>query len=588
MEKSPITESLKRLLPYLKPHKRLLILTLFLGVLLAGVDVLTAEFLKRVMDDVFVAKNVSMLKMAPLLIVGLYGVAGVIRFTHMFFLRYLADVIGFDIRRDLQARYMQLSLSFHAKNSSGSLISKTINDVIQVQLGLSTLADVVREPIAALALLGYAVYTNWKLTLITLLAAPLLILASRSLGRSVRKYSNEMQESWEVLMDVLKETLDGIRVIKAFSIEERMKTRFKNITEHLLMLRRKILGREELAGPVFEFLAAVTLAGILYFAGYQVVRGESTAGEFMAFVLALGLLQKPIKKLQEAHVRLQHTVASGRRIFEILDTPVTVKDPADRGVEARPWPSNWGRIEFKNVQFSYDNHNVLKGVNLTVKRGEMVAIVGPSGSGKSTLVNLLPRFYDVTHGAIEIDGVDIRDLRLKDLRSQIGLVTQDVFLFNESIQENVMAGHGAMEDESQRKVQAAIQAAHAAPFVNNLEKRLQTPVGERGSKLSGGERQRISIARAIYKNTPILILDEATSSLDSESEKIVQQALDELMKGRTTFVIAHRLSTVQRADRIIVVADGAIAEAGSHAELMGRNGMYHRLYTTQFGISANI
>ncbi len=571
---------IKRLLPYLKPYRPTIILTLFLGLCLSGVSLATAKLVQIIIDDIFVAKNQHMLFIAPAIIIALYVVSGCVRFVHMYLLRYTGDVIAFDIRNDLQAKYAWMGLEFHAENASGHLMSKTTNDVSLIQQGVTTLADCVREPVSAIAMLGYLFYTNWKLTCLVMFAAPLVVIVSKSLGRSVRKYSFIQQEIMEMFTNVLKETLDGIRIIKAFSLEKHMEGRFKGTTDKILEIRRKILSREELVGPLFELFAAMTFAGILFFAGSQAVRGETTVGAFMGFVVILGSLQRPIQKLQDAHVRLQHTIAASHRIFDVLDMPQTVREPSEMGRKAVSWPKDWDTITFKNVQFGYKGKPVLKGIDLTVRRGEVVALVGASGAGKTTLVNLLPRFYDVTDGGIEIGDVDVRHMTLADLRSHIGLVTQDVFLFNESIRENIVAGQKIVD---LTRIHDAINAAHAGDFVERMPKGIDTIVGERGSQLSGGERQRISIARALFKNTPVLVLDEATSSLDSESEKIVQAALDELMTGRTTFVIAHRLSTIQKADRIIVLSDGKIIEQGNHSDLLAAQGAYHRLHANQFG-----
>lgn len=574
---------IKRLFPYFKPYKGTIIMTLIVGVALSGITLGSAYLVKKIVDDIFVQKNPHMLVLAPFIIIGLYVVGGVLRFTHMYFLRYTGDVIAIDLRNELQAKYTSLNLDFYAANSTGSLISKNINDVIQVQMGLSLLADAVREPVNLVAILGTLFYINWKLTLLVMVSAPILIIASKSIGQSVRKYSFIQQKIWEDFTSVLKESLDGIRIIKAFNLERHMADRFQDTTTKILAVRRKILSREELAGPVFELLGACTLSGILYYAGYQVIRGESTAGTFMQFVFLLFSLQNPIKKLQDAHVRIQHTVAASQRIFADLDLPTTVRDPEDDGRASVEWPTDWQEIEFKDVHFSYKETPVLRGIDLKVKRGDVVAIVGASGAGKTTLVNLLPRFYDVTNGQIIVGGVEIRDMKVKDLRAHIGLVTQDVFLFNESIRDNVLGGTTGEITKMADSVNRAIDAAHAGDFVSRLPHQLDTVVGERGSQLSGGERQRISIARALFRNTPVLILDEATSSLDSQSEKIVQTALDDLMVGRTTFVIAHRLSTIQKATRILVLSEGRIVEQGNHQELLIKQGAYHRLHISQFG-----
>jgi subfamily B ATP-binding cassette protein MsbA len=581
-------ESIKRLFPYLKPYRGTIIITLFLGVLLGATNLGMAKIVQVVNDDIFIKKDQRMLMIVPIAAVLLYLVMGILRYFHMYMLRYTGDRISVDIRNDLQSQYANLSLDFHTENSSGGLISKTMNDVVLVQLGLTLLADVVREPLTIVALLGYLFYTNWMLASTIFLAAPVVIIASKSLGRSVRKYSHMMQETNEEWTSTIKETVDGIRVVKAFGLENHMIGKFKKVADKFLFTRRKILSREELAGPVFELMAAIVVSGILYFAGWQIIQGKMTPGEFLAIISVLAMLQGPIKKLQDAHVRIQHTIAAAQRVFSIVDTPIKVQDPEKQNRLSKTWPENWDTIDFKNVQFTYGNHPILRGINLTVRRGEVIAIVGASGAGKTTLVNLLPRFYDVQGGQVTIGGTDIRDFKVRDLRGHIGLVTQDVFLFNESIKANILASEGGKSQSGKelmvnnQRVQEALEAAHAASFVNRLPAKTDTIVGDRGAKLSGGERQRISIARAVFKNAPILILDEATSSLDSQSEQEVQRALDELMQGRTTFVIAHRLSTIQKAHRIIVLSEGKIIEEGNHTELLQRQGAYQKLHSIQF------
>jgi subfamily B ATP-binding cassette protein MsbA len=573
-------KDIKRLIPYLKPYQVPIITALILGLVLSAIQVAQAQLVRKITDDVLVGKSPKMLIIIPLAIIAVYFFNGVVRFFHMFLLRFTGEKIAFDIRNELQSRYSNLSLNFHGENSSGSLISKTTNDVINIQAGLGLLADVVKEPITALVFLGYLFHLNWKLTLLSIVSLPVLILASRNLGRSVRKYSLVQQKMFEQFTDVLKETLDGIRIVKAFSLEFHMQERFRKVTDGILQIRRKILRREEISGPVFELIGAITVAGIIYFVGYQIIRGETTVGTFMAFIFALMSFQGPIKKLQDAHVRMQHTVASTQRVFAILDTPILVKDPEFSKRTVKPWPIDWQEVHFEDVSFSYGSKIILDRISLNIKRGEVVAIVGASGAGKTTLVNLLPRFFDVSGGAVKIGGVDVRDMTLMNLRAHIGLVTQDVFLFNETIRENIVGSEKLVDDV---RIEGALEAAHAATFIERFPDKMETIVGERGSKLSGGERQRVSIARALFKDAPILILDEATSSLDSQSEKIVQEALDELMKGRTTFVIAHRLSTIQKAHRIIVLSEGKIAEQGSHQELLGKQGLYHKLHSTQLG-----
>lgn len=569
----------KRLFPYMRPYKWPIGVTLFLGAIMASVGVSQATVVKQFIDQVLTNKNYAYIPTAVWLIVGVQFAAGIVRFGHMYLLRYTSDRICYDIRKDLQAHYAESSLDFHTGHSTGSLLSKAVNDITNIQIGLGLLADIVREPLTAVVLIGYALYVDWKLTLIIFLAAPLLILISRSFGRSVRKYAFEHQIVLDRITSLFKETLDGIRVIKAFSLEKHTGERFSKTVDEMLAIKRKVLSREEAAGPIFEFLAACVVAVILYIVGYQATKGRITPGGFVAYIAVLGMLQQPIKKLQDAHVRMQNSIISLQRIFDLLGTPISVKDPEESGRVSVPWNDQWQTIEFKNLHFSYGTKEILKGVNLKVNRGEVVAIVGSSGGGKTTLVNLIPRFYDVTSGQLCIGNTDVRDFNLQDLRSHIALVTQDVFLFNETIRENVAAGQN---NPPENKIQNALGAANAAGFVTKLKDQDLSIVGDRGGLLSGGERQRISIARAVYKNTPILILDEATSSLDSESEKVVQEALEKLMVGRTTFVIAHRLSTVQKADRIVVLSDGKIIEEGRHEDLLTKQGAYFSFHKHQF------
>ncbi|MCC6277977.1 MAG: ATP-binding cassette domain-containing protein [Oligoflexia bacterium] len=571
---------LKRLIPYLRPYRVSIIVTLLLGVALSSVGIMAAKLIKIVTDDIFVGKDLELLRVVPLYFVGLYVVAGVVRFIHLYILRYTGDQVAVDIRSDLQDKYSKLGLEILGRYNTGALISRTMNDVNMMQLGLTLAADIIKEPFAIVALVGYLLYANWRLTLAVAIVVPILVLISKSLGRSVRKYSHEMQRSNEEFTSVTKETLDGIRIVKAFKLESRLLQRFKDVGSRFLFTRRQIISREEAVGPVFEFLASVVVAGLVLYMGWEIIKGRATTGDFISFVGVLGMLQNPIKKLQDAHVRLQHTITACQRVFEVLDMPETVLEPEQAGLKPVSWPQPWKKLQFENVSFSYGDRVILDGVNFEVSRGEIVALVGPSGAGKTTLVNLLLRFFDVTGGAIKADDIDLRCFPLSDLRSQFAMVNQDVFLFNESVRDNVSSGQ-ASTDES---IKRALQVANALAVVDGLPHGLDSLVGDRGTKLSGGERQRISIARAVFKNAPILILDEATSSLDSKSEREVQEALDHLVEGRTTFVIAHRLSTIQKADRILVLDQGKIVEQGTHDELIKKNGLYQHLHSIQFSV----
>ncbi|MBX9768175.1 MAG: ABC transporter ATP-binding protein/permease [Bdellovibrionales bacterium] len=500
-------------------------------------------------------------------------------------LKMTTERILVQVQKDLQAKYLRLSQSFHSQHDSGSAISKTINDVSAIQWGLNTVADVIREPLLVVFLLAWIIYLDWKLTILLAVVTPIMIVVLGSLGRSVRKYSRGQQETLEKLTSTLKETLDGLKVIQSFRLEEEMKQRLMIVVDSYLHARRKIISRQESAGPITEFVGVVAFAGAAFYIGVEIIHDRATVGSFVSYIAALGMLQNPIKKIQDGYIRLQQTVASVDRIFEVLTDPREVPESAN----PKTFPENWDKIDFKDVSFQYHDRSIIKGINFSVRRGEVIAMVGESGSGKSTLMNLLERFIDPSSGAILIGGVDIRDFRISDLRSHIALVTQDVFLFNDSLETNIQMGNLAApigtrivnDDVISKKIQDAIQLSNAAEFIEKRHLGLQSKAGERGTLLSGGERQRISIARAIFKNAPILILDEATSALDSASELEVQKGLDRLMEGRTTFVIAHRLSTVLNADRILVLDQGRVVESGTHDELLSKEGLYWKYVNLQ-------
>lgn len=567
-------EQFKRLIPYIRPKFAVLAFAIFCGVILSLIGVGTANLVKYLYDGIFERTDPKVIAMAPWALVGLYFVQGVVRFVHQYLLRFTGNEIIFKIRADLHAKYAQLHLGYYSKTETGQMLSRLFNDVTQIQGGINIIAVIIKEPIKIIGLIAYLVWVNWQLLLLTLIAVPFLVLASKSLGRSVRKYSTLWQEEMERATTALKETLDGAKVVRAFNLEDHRLGVFDKLNRRMLEVLRQIYIREEISGPLFELLAAAVCSGVLYYAGHQILAGKSSPGELVSFVYAIFAVQAPVKALQDAHIKLQHSFTSINRVFEVLDAKTEIPEP----LNPVPFPENWNEIQFDHVSFAYGDRTILKDINLKIKKGELVAIVGPSGAGKSTLVNLLPRFYDVSEGHVKIQGVDIKDISVKDLRAHVGLVTQDVFLFNEPVSDNVIAG----ENFDRLKLESALNGAYATDFVAQMEKGSESVVGDRGTKLSGGERQRVSIARAIYKNAPILILDEATSSLDSESEKIVQKALDELMEGRTTLVIAHRLSTIQKANRILVVADGRIVEEGTHSELIGKRGMYQKLHEIQF------
>ncbi len=573
-----LIQSLKKLWPYLKVFRGRIVLVIALGALMSLTASGAAMMGKNLFDDGFGKRDLNVLGNICLALVGLYFIHGIARYFHLYVLKVTTERILVQIQKDLQSKYLRLSQSFHSQNDSGASISKIINDVSAIQWGLNTVADVIREPLLVVFLMAWIIYLDWKLTILLAVVTPVIVVVLGSLGRSVRKYSRGQQETLEKLTSTLKETLDGLKVIQSFRLENEMKRRLLAVVDTYLHARKKIISRQESAGPITEFVGVVAFAGAAFYIGAEIIHERATVGSFVSYIAALGMLQNPIKKIQDGYIRLQQTVASVDRIFEVLNDTREVAEVAD----PKPFPAHWDRVEFRDISFSYQERPILKNITFSVKKGEVVALVGESGSGKSTLMNLLERFIDPTAGSIHVGGVDIRELKLSELRSSIGLVTQDVFLFNDTLETNVRMGSIEARDESSAaRVQRAIQLSNAQEFVEKRSGGLLSSAGERGSLLSGGERQRISIARAIYKNAPILILDEATSALDSASELEVQKGLDRLMEGRTTFVIAHRLSTVLNADRILVLDQGRVAESGTHDELLLKQGLYWKYVNLQ-------
>lgn len=484
-----------------------------------------------------------------------------------------------DLRDQLYRHLHALPLAYFKNERTGNLISRVMNDVNVVNSGISaSFYTLIREPLLVIVYLVLSLVLSWKLTLIAFVVFPLVLAVIARIGRRVRTESRIVQERLADLTSVLHETITGVKVVKAFGMEEFENRKFGGENEKYLRTIMKIARIRNLASPSTEFLSALAGGVIIWYGGMQVLALDTMkASEFLGLIFALFQLLPPIKELSSVNNRIQEATAAGLRIFEILDTEPLIRD-APNPVEVRDFRQ---AIQFHKVCFEYDEGDrVLINVSLTIRKGEAVAIVGPSGAGKSTLVDLVPRFYDPTSGRITIDGVDLRDVELKSLRDKIGIVTQETILFNDTVKNNIAYG---MQDCSLNRVVDAARAANAHKFITDMPKGYETVIGERGVKISGGERQRLALARAILKNPPLLILDEATSSLDTESEILVQEAIENLMSGRTSIVIAHRLSTIQNADRIVVIDGGRVVETGKHRELI-RNGrgIYRKLYDLQF------
>lgn len=570
-------ELFKRLITYFKPYKTRIFIAIF-GMMMVGLsDAALAYLVKPVLNDVFIKTDLKMLRLIPLIIIGLFLFKGIFRYGQSYLIRYVGQRVIMDIRDRMYEHYQRLSFDYFAAHQTGAMMSRITNDITSMQQSLPLAVDLIRQPFTLAALIGVAFYQEWRLALFAILVMPLMIIPFVKFAKRLRRYSKKGQERMGEISSILQEGISGIRVTKAFGMEDYEINRFKEKNRGFFKVIMKAVRINELSTPLNEFLGSIGIAFVIWYGGYQVFNGQSTPGAFFSFLAACALMYGPLKKLNAANATIQDSMAAAERVFHILDTEPSVKEK--EGALALTGVKDG--VEFKSVSFRYQEDLVLRGIDLKVRTGEVVAIVGESGGGKSTLVSLIPRFYDVTGGAVTIDGVDVRDLTFKSLRGLTGVVSQDTFLFNDAVRNNI-AYLPERESISFDAIVEAARAANAHDFIMAMPDGYDTVIGERGVRLSGGQRQRLSIARALLKNPPILILDEATSSLDAESEYLVQEALNRLMKGRTTLVIAHRLSTIQHADRIVVLSKGKIAEEGRHEELLRLGGEYSRLYNRQF------
>ena len=566
-----------RLLRYAAPHKAVIAGAAVAMVVYGASSAALAYLIKPIIDDVLTTRgNLASITAAILIVYLLKGLGS-------YFSSYLMEGLGHRVvmvvRNQLFRHLLDQSAAFFARRTAGQLLSRINNDVGMVQRAVSeTIGDLARESLTLVGCAGLLFYYDAKLALVCMTAAPLVVYPIVRLGKRVRTVSRWSQEAQEHMSHVAGEAFTGHRIVKAFGAEGREATKFERASSALFRTNLKVTRVLATLPPLMEFLGGVAIAGALGYGSREIAQGRLTAGEFTSFLAALLLMYGPIKKLSRVNANLQQAMAASERIFELLDTHTEVREREG----AVALPPFIGAIEFKDVSFGYeDGHgrSTLRGLSFAVPAGQMVAIVGRSGAGKTTLVNLLPRFYDVTSGVITVDGHDIRDVTLASLRAQIGMVTQETVLFDDTIAANIAYG---TPGAGRPAIEAAARAANAHDFIAAQPNGYETTIGERGQRLSGGQRQRLAIARALLKNSPLLILDEATSALDSESERLVQQALATLMMNRTSFVIAHRLSTVQKADAIIVLERGRVVEMGRHDELVERpNGAYARLHQMQ-------
>ncbi|MBP8626209.1 MAG: lipid A export permease/ATP-binding protein MsbA [Syntrophorhabdales bacterium] len=564
-----------RLLKFVKPYWVKLALAMLFMSLVAATNGLTAFIVKPVLDKIFFEKNATMLYLIPGGVILLYLLKGIFDYLQTYLMGYVGQKVITDIRALIFNSLQRQSLSFFDKTSTGSSISRIINDVNLVQSAVSdTFTAILKDSFTIIGLIFVVFYRDWVLATIAFCVLPFAVYPIITFGKKLRKISTNTQKSIARLTGFLHENITGQRIVKAFCMEDYESKRFdaeNNILFRTILKRYKV---RALSSPIMEVLGGIAIAVVIWYGGKEVISGNSTPGNFFSFTAALLMLYEPIKRLNKENHNIQQGLAASQRVFEIIDREpdVTEKEDAINIDRAE------GGISFKNVYFRYEDKMILKNINLDIEKNEVLAIVGASGVGKTTLVNLIPRFYDVTEGTIQLDGVNIKDITLNSLRKHIALVTQDVILFNDSIKNNITFG---MDIDMERVVNAA-RMAYAHDFIMNLSKQYDTVVGEKGIRLSGGQKQRIAIARAFYKDAPILILDEATSSLDAQAEVEVQKALENLMKGRTTIIIAHRLSTVMNAHRIIVLEKGTIVQQGNHNELINIEGPYKRLYELQF------
>ncbi len=569
--KSPLA----RLFAYTRPYRARLGWAVVAMALYAVGSAGLAALIKTIFDNVL--QDRSELGMVAWSIVGLNLLKGVGSYGSAYLMAWVGQKVVTDIRNALYSHILGQSASFFAERSTGELMSRINNDVGQVQQAVSeTAGDLARETLSLVGFAGLLFYYDAWLSIFCIITAPLIVYPLVRLGQRVRRTTRKSQEALQQLSHISAEGFTGQRIVKAFGAEQRESERFARAGHQLFRTNMKVTAALSSLPPLMEILGGFAMAGALWYGSREIASGQLTIGELTSFIATLFLMYGPAKKLSRVNANLQQAIAASERIFDMLDTHSEVVEKPG----AAPMAPFSRSITFHDVTFGYDEgRRILRGVSFEVRAGQMIAIVGRSGAGKTTLVNLLPRFYDVTGGVIAVDGVDIRDVTLASLRSQIGIVTQETVLFDDTVASNIAYGRPTA---TQAEVEAAARAANAHDFITGLANGYQTIIGERGQRLSGGQRQRLAIARALLRNAPVLVLDEATSALDAESELLVQEALTNLMMNRTSFVIAHRLSTIRRADAIIVLERGRIVEVGKHDELLNRPaGTYAALYQMQ-------
>ena len=567
----------RRLLGYVRPYVPALVVGGVLALVVAAMEGAVAWLVKPAMDDIFLKRDMAALRLVPLALLGAYLVKGLARYGQSYLMAAVGERVIARLRADVYGHLQTMPLAYFSTRHSAELMSRVVSDVSRLaRLSSTVMVMTIRQIAMVIALVTVMLLREWRLALIALVVFPFIGIAVRQIGRRLYRINRRTQAKIAELNVLLHESFAGTKIIKAFGREGHEGERFARVNRRLLDLALKDQRADQLTEPLMEVLAAFGIMGALWYGGHRVIAGAMTPGDFFSFTAALALLYGPVRQLSRILNTIQQSTSSVERVFEVLDTPPAIADRPGAVV----LPGFHDAVVFDCVGFRYDaaDEFALRDISLTIRKGEVVAFVGMSGAGKSTLLDLLPRFHDVTEGRITIDGHDLRDVSQASLRALLGVVTQGTFLFSDSVLYNIAYGR---PDAPMEDVVRAARQAHADEFIASFPEGYQTLVGERGVRLSGGQRQRLAIARAFLKDPPILILDEATSDLDAESEFMVQQALASLMQGRTVLVIAHRLATVRNADRIVVVHNGRIAEIGRHDELLARDGVYRRLHALQ-------
>lgn len=568
--------TLKRTLGYFLPYWWLMLLSAVFSLVVGAMDGAFAYLVEPVLKRIFDGHDTTIFLLVPVGVVILFLVRGISRYIYDATIKLAGQKAIQDIRNDFYRLTIRQDMAFYNRQATGDLMSRMTNDITTMQEGMSqVVTGLFRDLISMLALLGVIFYRNWQLATISFIVFPLTVYPAQLIGKKIKNAARRSLDVMGGLGATMQETFSGIKVIKAFGLEDTATRRFECENIQYLQQFKRYIKYSSLATPVTEMIVSLGVAAVIYVGGSQVLSGRMSPSELFSFIAAMIMLFTPVKKLQVSYNVVQRSAGAAERVFQTMDEQRSIVDRPDAVELGRVS----GHVEFRTVSFSYGDEAVLRDIDLQVQPGQMVALVGPSGSGKSTLAALLMRFYEVSKGAVLLDGHDLRDIKLASLNRQFALVDQETTLFNDTIANNIRYGRPDATDE---EVEAAATAAFAHEFILQLPEGYHTNIGDRGTRLSGGQRQRLCIARALLKDAPILILDEATSALDTESEKMVQQALDNLMRNRTTFVIAHRLSTVQHADLIVVLEHGKILEIGSHADLVAGSGLYSRLHALQF------